>query len=84
MVNTPVSAPSGVIVATLGAGKVQFRLDLYDKAATISSSSNTIICKSGKTLPILLGLPSGFAYVILIMVSPVVLIAVPVTLRLPY
>ena len=63
--NIPVDVSSvkqefGVNKLNCGAGNVQFLFDLYDNAATISSSSNIIVFKSGNTLPILLGKPSLF------------------------
>ena len=53
----------GVIKEICGAGNVQFLFDLYERAATTSSSSITIICESGYTFPILLGKPFDCANV---------------------
>ena len=47
----------GVNNDNLGAGIVQFLLDLFEIAATTSSSSIMTVCWSGNTLPILLRLP---------------------------
>ena len=54
-VSEPVLQMLGTIKPNLGAGNVQFLFDLYESAATISSSSNTINSESGNTLPTLFG-----------------------------